>query len=171
MKRVVRYIACLLTVWAIGSLHGLAVGNFVGKVTFAGLPVPGATVTAIQGDKKIVSATDLGGTYQIADLADGVWTIRVEMHGFEVASQDITIPADAPPTFQLKLLAFDEIVRDLPVQRPEAPSPTPQQDAAAAAGPARPGTPATRPAPANRPNSFQRAGVSALPAPPAQAGA
>ena len=132
MKRVIRYIACLLTVWAIGSagsIRGFAVGNLAGKVTFAGLPVPGATVTAIQGDKKVVSATDLSGTYQIADLADGVWTIRIEMHGFETASQDITIPADAPPTFQLKLLAFDEIVRDLPVQRPEASSPAPQQAA------------------------------------------
>ncbi len=166
MNRAIRYIACLFTVWAIVSLHGFAVGNLTGKVTFAGVPVPGATITATQGDKKVVSATDLSGVYQLTDLADGVWTIRVEMHGFETASQDITIPADAPPTFQLKLLGFDEIVRDLPVQRPEPSSPAPQPAAAAPATPPRPGTSASasRTPPAN---SFQRAGVNAQPAAPA----
>src|SRR5665213_694106 len=94
MKKAIRYIACLVTLWAIGSLHGFAVGNLAGKVTFAGVPVPGVTITATQGDKKVVSATDLSGAYQLADLADGVWTVRVEMHGFETVSQDITIPTD-----------------------------------------------------------------------------
>ena len=56
------------------------------------MPASGVTITATQGDKKVVSATDLNGAYQLTDLADGVWTVRVEMFGFETASQDITIP-------------------------------------------------------------------------------
>ncbi len=34
-----------------------------GQVTFNGVPVPGATVTAIQGDKKLIAVTDLQGVY------------------------------------------------------------------------------------------------------------
>ena len=47
-----------------------------GIVRFAGLPVPGATVTAAQGDKKLVAVTDPQGIYAFADLADGVWNLQ-----------------------------------------------------------------------------------------------
>src|SRR5580704_4061107 len=123
--KVVRPIACLLLVWAIASADGFAVASLSGQVTFAGLPVPGATVTAIEGDKEIVSTTDPDGVYRLADLADGVWTIKVEMRGFETISRDITMPSDAPPAFQLTLLGFDEIARGIPVQAPSPASPTP----------------------------------------------
>ena len=48
-------------------------------VKFAGLPVPGATITATMGDKKLVAVTDPQGVYSFADLADGVWNLQVEM--------------------------------------------------------------------------------------------
>src|SRR6516225_6932477 len=50
-----------------------------GQVKFGGLPLPGATVTAQQGDKKITAITDPGGHYSFPDLPDGAWTIQVEM--------------------------------------------------------------------------------------------
>ena len=50
-----------------GTLH--AAGE-EGQVTFATAPVPGATVTATQGDKHIVTTTDAQGVYRFADLAD-----------------------------------------------------------------------------------------------------
>jgi trimeric autotransporter adhesin len=81
-----------------------------GQVKFGGLPVPGATVTATQGDKKLVAVADQQGAYSFADLADGVWKIRVEMLCFADLEQEVSIAADAPsPQWELKLLPMDEI--------------------------------------------------------------
>ena len=54
-------------------------------VKFAGLPVPGATVTATMGDKKLVAVTDPQGIYTFPDLPDGVWNLQVEMLCFTPA--------------------------------------------------------------------------------------
>ena len=40
-------------------------GEHSGQVTFGGLPVPGATVTATAGDKKLVTATDEQGVFRL----------------------------------------------------------------------------------------------------------
>ena len=50
-----------------------------GQVKFGGLPLPGATVTATMGDKKLVAVTDPQGFYSFPDLADGTWTLDIEM--------------------------------------------------------------------------------------------
>ncbi len=100
-----------------------------GQVTFGGLPVPGATVTALQGDKKFAAVTDPQGAYSFPDLADGTWSIQVEMLGFETLKAEITIsPATQPPIWELKMLSLDQIhaeaqlaVRPPPVA-PPAPS-------------------------------------------------
>jgi hypothetical protein len=99
---------------AAGGRAGLAAVNHHGQVLFGGLPVPGATVTVVQGDRQRATVTDDQGMYQFADLADGVSTIRVEMLGFVTAVQDVTIAADAPSsTWELKLRPFEEITRGL----------------------------------------------------------
>ena len=54
----------------------LAVSNafateYHGQVTFNGLPVPGATLTAAQGDKKLVAVSDAQGVYSFADWGGG----------------------------------------------------------------------------------------------------
>ena len=59
-----------------------------GVVKFGGLAVPGATVTATQGDKKQVAITDPRGVYTFADLADGVWNLQVEMLCFATRSEE-----------------------------------------------------------------------------------
>jgi hypothetical protein len=80
-----------------------------GQVTLGGVPVPGATVTATQGDTRVQTITDQDGAYQFPELT-GAWTIRVEMLGFEPASRDVIVAADLPPlTWELKLLSFDQI--------------------------------------------------------------
>src|SRR5215468_12441427 len=103
---------------AIGPYSGVAASagqaDHYGQVTFAGLPVPGATVIASQGDTDRATVTDQQGVYRFANLADGAWTIRVEMVGFSPLSESVTIPAPAPPTFVLKLLPFAEITAGLP---------------------------------------------------------
>src|SRR5215207_9002263 len=50
----------------------------VGRVMFLEQGVPGATVTATQGDKKMLTSTDGDGVYRFVDMAPGAWTIKVE---------------------------------------------------------------------------------------------
>ena len=81
-----------------------------GEVTFNGLPVPGATVTALRGGQSFSAITDSEGRYSLAGLADGVWTIEVEMFGFEKARQEVTVGAGAAGAkWELKLLPLEQI--------------------------------------------------------------
>src|SRR6516162_1629725 len=87
-------------VWPLCLGFGLAISalraaEHHGKVNFGGLPVPGATVTAAQGDKKLVAITDPDGNYSFPDLPDGAWTLQVEMLGFEPLRHEANIAADA----------------------------------------------------------------------------
>src|SRR5260370_21220518 len=92
------------------ALSALTASEHHGQVTFGGLPVPGATVTAIQAGKKLVAVTDQQGAYAFPNLADGVWTIQVEMLCFSTIQKDVTIAPDAPsPEWQLKLLPLNEM--------------------------------------------------------------
>src|SRR5712671_6404315 len=95
---------------ALLSLLPLAAAPHQGVVKFGGLPMPGATVTATLGDKKLTAITDPQGYYSFADLADGNWTIRVEMLCFEPVEREVAIAPGAPaPEWELKMLPFDEI--------------------------------------------------------------
>lgn len=57
-----------------------------GYVTLAGLPVPGVTVTAARGERKLVTVTDQEGGYSFSDLAEGNWTLTTGMTGFSPMS-------------------------------------------------------------------------------------
>src|SRR5262249_61314237 len=103
-----------------------AAGEHGGVVVFGAVPVPGATVTAVRGDERRVTVTDQQGRYRFADIADGTWTIRVEMLGFDTISREIAVAVDAPETeWELKLLPFDAITRGLPPPTPPPPQPAP----------------------------------------------
>src|SRR5579875_2060600 len=96
--------------WGLLTALPLLASDSAGVVKFGGLPLPGATVTASQGGKKIVAVTDADGKYSFPDLADGVWTIEVEMLCFESARKEITVAKDAPPVeWDLKLLPIEQI--------------------------------------------------------------
>src|SRR5437868_6903095 len=77
-----------------------------GIVKFNGLPVPGVTVTASQGDKKVAAVTDDQGIFSFADLANGSWSLDIEMPGFTKVQQAITVGAGEAqsPAFDLKML-------------------------------------------------------------------
>jgi hypothetical protein len=114
-----------------------------GQVTFGGLPVPGATVAATQGDRKFVTITDQQGLYSFPDLPDGTWTIAVEMQCFSTIKQDVVVgPNTQAATWELKLLPLDQINAQLapavPLVIPAAPqakveSPKPESPAPAPA--------------------------------------
>jgi hypothetical protein len=87
--------------------------EYHGQVTFGGLPVPGATITATQGSQRFVAVSDQQGIYSFADLSDGIWKILVEMQCFSRIEQTVTIAANMPATkWELKLLSLDEIMAE-----------------------------------------------------------
>ncbi len=86
--------------------------EYHGQVVFGGLPVPGSqvTVTATQGDKKVSAITDDQGLFTFPDLADGAWTLSIEMTGFAPLKEPITVAPNAPVVaFELKLMTLDQI--------------------------------------------------------------
>ena len=108
----------LVLLLALGRSSDLAAANYFGQVTFNGLPVPGATVTATQGEKKASATTNADGIYQLADLADGLWTLTIELFGFARITREITVPTKAdPPPDVLTVRSFDELTRELPTAR------------------------------------------------------
>src|ERR1035441_9553547 len=119
-----------------------------GVVKFGGLAVPGATVTATRGDKKLVAITDPRGVYTFADLADGVWNLQVEMLCFATLKNEVAIAPNAPsPEWELKLLPLDEIKAAAPPPAPSAgapPAAAPAISPAAATPPARKGSKAAK---------------------------
>jgi len=127
------------------ALVPLIAAEYRGEVIFAGLPLPGVTVTATQGEKTLSAATDPRGVYSFADLPDGRWSFRVEKLGFAASTQEVTVSENSPgASFELKLLPLDQI--HAIVQPPAAPVPTTAPTAA----------PAT---------AFQRTGLNASSAP------
>src|SRR6185295_6279379 len=99
--------ACLVaTALVAGARHVLAAPEHSGQVTFGGVPVPGATVTASSGEKQLVTATDEQGLFKFADVGDGVWMLRVEMLGFAPLSREVTVAPGAPSEWTLVLKPF-----------------------------------------------------------------
>lgn len=115
------FLFCALA-WIIASEIASA-SEHHGQVVFNGLAVPGATVTATQGDKKVAAITNRQGTYSFSDLQDGSWTIEVGMTGFSTVKQDATVAPNAPPaTWELNLLPLDQIRAQA---KPAEPPPVP----------------------------------------------
>ena len=118
------------------TLTGLWASESHGVVKAGGLPVPGATVTATLGDKKVVTSTDDAGFYSFADLDDGTWKIFVEAFGFVTTTRDIGVSPDVPgPEWDLKYQTLESIANP---SKPEAPATAP-----APAGASAPTAPAT----------------------------
>jgi hypothetical protein len=141
----------ILAAWI--AVTGLLASEHHGIVKSGGIPVPGATITAIQGDKKLSTTTDDQGAYSFSDLADGVWTIEVEMLGFAKVSREVGIAPEAPsPEWEIKMLSAVDLKAALapPAQPAPAPAPaaatpaaTPATAAAATAAPTAAATPAS----------------------------
>ena len=145
----------LLLFCAIAWLSGLAlamVSEYHGQVTFGGLPLPGSTVTvtATQGDKTAVAITDSQGFYSFPDLADGKWTIAIEMTGFAPVKQEVTVaPNAAAGAFEMKLLSLEQMRASAkPVKEEGAPAASTSVAASSTqVSESRPGAPASQSAP------------------------
>jgi trimeric autotransporter adhesin len=114
-----------LGVLALLSIVPLGATELHGVVRFGGLPLPGATVTAIEGDKKIVTSSDAQGAYTL-DLADGNWSVTVAMQLFAPLTREVAVAAGAPPQdWDMKLLPMDQIraAATQVITPPSAPAP------------------------------------------------
>lgn len=127
--RRVRALACL-SAWLLCATLAQASEQY-GQVLFNSLPVPGATITATQGKKKVATVSDVQGRYVFPDLSDGAWKIDVRMFGFVEASENITIAAGQPGIrWDLKMLPLDQVLAQTKVMKAE-PSIAPAEAAAA----------------------------------------
>ncbi|HVV47216.1 MAG TPA: carboxypeptidase-like regulatory domain-containing protein, partial [Bryobacteraceae bacterium] len=77
LKRYIRYagLACVALLPLIGA-------EYRGQVKFGDLPLPGVTIVATQGEKKLSAVTDSNGVYDFPDLPDGTYQFDVEKLGF-----------------------------------------------------------------------------------------
>jgi len=103
--RLLRGKSCaVLLLFILSTQVPLTASEHNGQVTFGGVPVSGATVTAAQGDMRFVAITDTMGRYAFSDLPYGAWTIEVEMSGFATVKGDTSAS-----TWELKMLPLGEI--------------------------------------------------------------
>jgi len=55
---------CVCLIASLALYAAAAPSEYHGQASFGGLPVPGATVTAAQGERKLVSITDQQGVFR-----------------------------------------------------------------------------------------------------------
>ena len=98
----------------------LPAAEYRGAVKYGALAAPGAAVTVTQGETKRVTSTDEAGNFGFTDLADGAWTVEIEMLGFEKLSRQIVISPTAPAAvFELQMMTQQALVASLnPGSRP-----------------------------------------------------
>jgi hypothetical protein len=92
----------------------LMAAEYRGTIRVAGLPLPGATVTATQGEKQVSATTDERGAFRFAELADGAWVFEVRMLGFETITREVGVGPDAPsPQWEMKFLSESALLASL----------------------------------------------------------
>jgi trimeric autotransporter adhesin len=102
----------------------LSASDHQGLVRIGEVPVPGASIKATQGDKTTQAVTNAEGRYVLQDLSDGLWTVQVEMLGFEPARREITVAKEnAVELWELKMLPLDNIDREPVTGFPNSASP------------------------------------------------
>ena len=104
-----RPLVCLVGMFALA--RPVVASEYHGLITYGGLPVPGATITATQGTKKLSTTSDQGGVYDFPDLPDGAWKIEIYMQCFSTIQADVTIAPNIPAaTFELHLISPDQLM-------------------------------------------------------------
>jgi len=144
---------------AAATAIALTAAEHRGVVKFGTVPIPGASVTAKQGDKTVTALTDAQGAYRLSDVADGAVSVRVEMRGFAPSEREL--PAAEVAEWALTMLPMAELTAAgaaAEVRVAAAPKVEIKRPANVAA-----------PAATNTTSAFQRAEVNTTnaPAPPA----
>src|SRR5271166_1081201 len=74
-----------------------------GVVRANGIPVPGATVKATQGEVTLTTLTGDQGQYRLDGFKDGTWTFEVQMFGFDPVGKEITVQGTSNQEWNLTL--------------------------------------------------------------------
>src|SRR5579884_1462040 len=93
----------LVLALALSLAPAFAQSTITGILRSNGLPIPGATITATQGSKKLVTTTDETGRYEFDNVAPGTWTLQAEMLAFGTIHRDVTV-ASAPLDVNLNMI-------------------------------------------------------------------
>jgi hypothetical protein len=100
----------LISLW-FSAISGALASPYYGKVTYNGMPVPGATVTVTQGPEKLIALTDAGGVYEFSDLKAGAWRIEIRMEFFSTIHAQVTVGAKTPAgSWELTPLPVSQLV-------------------------------------------------------------
>jgi hypothetical protein len=93
VRRAVGYLCILMSfalLMVIAAAQTTTTTHVTGTVRSASLPIPGATVAARQGDRRISTTTDENGQYEL-DLPSGTWNVEVNMMAFGTARRDLVV--------------------------------------------------------------------------------
>jgi trimeric autotransporter adhesin len=101
----------LLLALVAGGTRALEAGSHDGLITVGGVPVPGATITATQGERRVIAISGADGLFRLAGLEDGTWTVRVEKLGFRPLTREVVAGAyaDSPSTWALTALPLIDL--------------------------------------------------------------
>ena len=125
MRRRLKTILLLCSL-ACGAANRAVASEYHGQVTFSGLPLPGATITATRGEKKLTAISDESGQYRFDDLADGSWNIEISLQCFATMSAEVAMTPETPPgKWELQLLPVQQLMALAKPQIPELPAPAP----------------------------------------------
>lgn len=102
----------------------LPASDLRGRIEFAGLAVPGASITATRADRVAATISAEDGSFRIANLSDGAWQVRVEMRGFVTVVREISLPlTESELTVSLTMKPYADVLTSLAVvaSPPDAP--------------------------------------------------
>lgn len=92
----------LVRVLIFGCVACLCIHAQSGYVRSGGQPIPGATVTATRGNRKVSTVTDADGHFFLS-VETGDWNVEVSMFGFETLKQTVKLSPAEAVHLQLKL--------------------------------------------------------------------
>jgi len=120
LRRIGAWLRVLSTIALLLACGIAAAAEHRGQVVFNGVPIPGATVTLSQGDKKFSTVTDQQGVYSFSDVPDGSWKIEIKMLGFSTMEGDVVVERSAPPPppWNLTMQALDDIKAEVETVAP-----------------------------------------------------
>lgn len=105
MRRMLTIVAALAAPTLCPEAGFAQQGSITGTVTDGAGVLPGVTIEASRPDlaEPRVAHTDAVGSYSLADLPAGVWTLTFELPGFSTESRDRELPADSIVTVDVEL--------------------------------------------------------------------
>jgi Carboxypeptidase regulatory-like domain len=90
------YLSLFCAIVLLTAASTASASQYRGQVTFGGLPLPGATVTASRDGRKFTTVTNQQGFYFFPDLPDGTWAIEIQMTGFSTINRNVVIGPNTP---------------------------------------------------------------------------